>query len=1353
MSRQPIQGTTTHEYFREAHDFVMNSPQFNNYNVSVPEDVKHKLEQKLKPISGTWLDKNKICLEGTRTTIIEEISQWISHRNVPQTYILCGEAGTGKSTIGHTIGAKFENWLGAFFCFSRRFAATRTPSNALCTIAYRLGIKFPVIANKLIQTFEVNPNILESTSIQELWKTLIVTPAQMIAQQHQPVLIVIDALDESGGREEEGPRAQLLSLLINSTHDLPGNFHVFVTSRPESDIIEHLLEQEASDIQSSRVQYMDDIPGTRDDIFQYVCSRMMRNRVTGRLQEHQCKMVAERATGFFQWAAIVCTSLSGQGKGGLSVSKRFDRFMTLNPSNAKDLHALDGLYGSILEDAFDIQDTDVMAVYRSIMSQVLAAFEPLSQAGLQSLQPGSDENAVTCVLSFLGSLFTGISKSENAQVRPVHTSVLDFLLDKQRSKQFGVDLGQGHQLLADGAFHVMFRDLHFNMGNLESSYMLNSEIEDLEIKLSKGIKPELIYACSYWDLHIQNIEPSDSWLQQLEIFFFNYSLYWMEVLGLMKRIHIASRAAINALTFVGNMQVIMNKELRKFIQEIPQFIQAFGKMITAATPHLYLSGIPFIPKQSSLHTVYKRCCHPGKQAVFSAQMLTWPDQQVIYRGHTSGVNAVAFSPDGKRIVSGSDDDSIRIWNADTGEVIGNPLQGHSNAVTSVAFSPDGKKIVSGSDDSSIRIWDTDMGEASSVPLQGHLDWVNSVAFSPDGKTIISGSRDKTIRIWNATTREAIGDPLQGHLKAVTSVVFSPDGKRIVSGSWDSSIRIWNATTGEAIGDPLQGHIKAVTSVAYSPDATRIVSGSDDKSIRIWDTNTGEGVGDPLWGHSNRVTSVTFSPDSKRIVSGSWDLSIRIWSADTGEEIGNPLQGHSEIVTTVATSPDGRRIVSGSQDFSIRIWNAKTEKNIGEPSLRHKGHSEIVTSVGFSPDGKRIVSGSGDCSIRIWNADTGEAIADPLQGHSSSVSSVGFSPDGRRIISGSWDSTIRMWNADTGEAIGNPLQGHSEAVNSIAFSPDGNMILSGSDDNSIRIWNASTGREAGDPLQGHLGPVTSVTFSPDGKRILSGSRDRSIRIWNADTGEAIGDPLQGHSKIVTSVVFSPDGKRIMSGSWDSTIRIWNADTGEVIGDPLQEHSDWVTSVSFSPDGKRIVSGSDDHSIRIWNATTGKAIGDPLQGHSKGVTSVTFSPNGKKIVSGAWDTSIRVWNVDTVTPFALSPDDQGVGNLMQEISHGNQGRMSHTYTPNLTNPYYPFCWCYIDTEGWLHGWHHNLKSSIIIIWIPPKYQSTLVFPPTEVLRWQDGYCTLDLHNFVHGKDWVQCSMNSIPHSRPQNIWDRQ
>ncbi|KAJ3725084.1 quinon protein alcohol dehydrogenase-like superfamily, partial [Lentinula guzmanii] len=924
------------------------------------------------------------CLEGTRTAIIEEISQWIRATNGSQALLLCGEAGTGKSTISHTIGSKFEHQLGAFFCFDRTFAAARTPSNALRTIAYMLGIKFPKIATELLAIIQANPNILESTNILELWTALIVDPAQVMAHSGQQVLIIIDALDESGKRED-GPRVQLLSLLFDRLHELPEGFHVFITSRPESDVIGHLQSKEVLDTHPIQVQYMSDIQDTNDDINQYVCSRMMKDGVSGKLKEHECKILAERSGGIFQWAAIVCTSLIGPGKGGISISKRFERFMGLNPSSANDLDALDELYGFILNDALDVHDEDVMTGYRSIMSQVLAAFEPLSQATLQRLQTEDDEDTVSSVLSFLGSLFTGISKSDNVQVWPVHTSVLDFLLDEERSKRFKIDLGQGHELLAKGLFHVMFKNLHFNMGNLESSYIMNSEIEDLETKLSNTLTPEMIYACCWWDLHLQNMEPSDLWVQDLEKFFFGYSLYWMEVLGLKKKIHIASRAATHTISFLNNLQGRMEyNELKTCMTDILVFIQVFGKAIITSTPHLYLSGMPFVPENSKLHTVFKRCCNAQHQAAFSSQINDWPDQQVILRGHTSHIAEVAFSPDGRRIVSGSYDSSTRIWNADTGEAIGDPLQGHSHFVTSVAFSPDGKRVVSGSADQSVRIWNADTGEAIGDPLQGHINSVTSVALSPDGKRVVSGSADKSIRIWNADTGEAIGDPLQGHSNSVTSVAFSPDGKRVVSGSADQSVRIWNADTGEAIGNPLQGHSNPVTSVAFSPNGKRIVSGSYDNSIRIWDANTGEATGDPLQGHSDFVTSVVFSPDGKRIVSGSWDRSIRIWNADTGEAIGDPLQGHSNSIMSVAFSPDGKRVVSGSWDESIRIWNADTGEPIGDLL---QGHSGFVSSVAFSPNGKRIVSGSYDNSIRIWNADTGEAIGDLLQSHSNGVTSV------------------------------------------------------------------------------------------------------------------------------------------------------------------------------------------------------------------------------------------------------------------------------------------------------------------------------------------------------------------------------
>jgi len=254
-------------------------------------------------------------------------------------------------------------------------------------------------------------------------------------------------------------------------------------------------------------------------------------------------------------------------------------------------------------------------------------------------------------------------------------------------------------------------------------------------------------------------------------------------------------------------------------------------------------------------------------------------------GHTGCVNSAAFSPDGKRIVSASEDKTIRIWDAQTGKQIGYPLKARtswfdffesSNGFYSAVFSPDGKRIVSASLDNTIRIWDAQTGEQIGVPQEGHSDEVRSAAFSPDGKRFVSASLDEAVRIWDAQTGKQIGNPLRGHTDRVCSVAFSPDGKHIVSASYDKTIRIWDAQTGKQIGKPLEGHTDTVCSVAFSPDGKRIVSASADKTVRIWDAQTGNQIGNPLKGHIKSVNSAAFSPDGKRIVSASDDKTIRIW---------------------------------------------------------------------------------------------------------------------------------------------------------------------------------------------------------------------------------------------------------------------------------------------------------------------------------------------------------------------------------------------------------------------------------------------------------------------------------------------
>ena len=361
------------------------------------------------------------------------------------------------------------------------------------------------------------------------------------------------------------------------------------------------------------------------------------------------------------------------------------------------------------------------------------------------------------------------------------------------------------------------------------------------------------------------------------------------------------------------------------------------------------------------------------------------------------INDIQYSPDGRTIVSGSHDKTIRLWDAESGTPK-RTLTGHTERVFSVAFSPDGRTLATGSYNT-IRLWDAESGVHNCT--LGHTERVLSVAFSPDGRTIASGSRDKTIRLWDAES-EAHNRTLTGHTSGVLSVAFSPDGRTLASGSWD--IRLWDAESG--------AHKRTLTGYRRYP-----------------------------------VYSVAFSPDGRTIATGNWE-TIRFWDAETGAH--KRTLWHGEMVFSVAFSPDGRTLASGNYDNTIGLWDAES----GAHNRTLTGHTSYVNSVAFSPDGRTIASGSGssfrdDNTIRFWDAESG-AHNRTLTGHTSYVRSVAFSPDGRTLASGSYDKTIRLWDAESG-AHNRTLIGHTSGVNSIAFSPDGRTLASGSEDGTVLLW--------------------------------------------------------------------------------------------------------------------------------------------------------------------------------------------------------------------------------------------------------------------------------------------------------------
>ncbi len=538
-----------------------------------------------------------------------------------------------------------------------------------------------------------------------------------------------------------------------------------------------------------------------------------------------------------------------------------------------------------------------------------------------------------------------------------------------------------------------------------------------------------------------------------------------------------------------------------------------------------------------------------------------------------------------------------------------PQVGHTERVHSASFSPDGKLIVTGSWDNSAKVWDVLTGKLL-LTLSGHRDPIASASFSGDGKRIVTGSMDKTAKVWDVRTGKELLT-LTGHTNSVYSSSFSTDGKRIVTGSFDMTARVWEAETGREL-ITLAGHTEAVYSASFSADGKRILTSSKDKTAKIWNAMTGE-VLRTLAAHTEEVNSASFSADSKQIVTTSW-RTAKVWDSMTGKELVT-LTGHTVWVTSASFSSDGKLIVtSGGKDKTSMVWDAMS----GKALLTLAGHTEAVLSASFSPDGKQIVTGSWDNTAKVWDAGTGNEIL-TLVGYTRLVNYSAISGDGKLVLSSAFDNTARVLAGK--EVL--ILRGHADKVICASFSNDDTRVVTGSVDKTAKVWDAVTGKELL-TLSGHKDRVISVSYSDDGKRIVTGSGDNTAKVWDALTGKEL-QTLTGHTAMVFSASFSGDGSRIVTGSYDMSAKVWDPLTGKELL-TLKGHHDAVTAASYSDDGKRIVTGSGDYTAKVWDALTGKEL-RTLYGHTGFVTSAFFTGDDEWIATFSFDTGLRIFESET------------------------------------------------------------------------------------------------------------------------------
>ncbi len=286
-------------------------------------------------------------------------------------------------------------------------------------------------------------------------------------------------------------------------------------------------------------------------------------------------------------------------------------------------------------------------------------------------------------------------------------------------------------------------------------------------------------------------------------------------------------------------------------------------------------------------------------------------QSVRTLSEKGAVRCLAYTPDGHRLITGSDDHTIRVWNADTGQPLFN-ITGHSSAVRSLAVKSDGSTLVSGSDDKTIKVWNLGSGQELHT-LTGHRSYLNAVAISPDGQLIASASADQTVKLWNLATGQEVRT-LSGHTSYVNAVVFSPDGELIASASADRTVKLWKVATGELL-HTLSGHTSYVNAVVFSPDGENLFSASADQTIRVWQVDTGAAVR-TLKGHTSFVEAIAISPDGQRLVSGGADRTLKIWQTSTGNVL-QTLTGFDTHIRQFASSPDWQSIAVAA-DGATRI---------------------------------------------------------------------------------------------------------------------------------------------------------------------------------------------------------------------------------------------------------------------------------------------------------------------------------------------------------------------------------------------------------------------------------------------------
>ncbi|MBY0522324.1 MAG: hypothetical protein K2R98_02950 [Gemmataceae bacterium] len=615
---------------------------------------------------------------------------------------------------------------------------------------------------------------------------------------------------------------------------------------------------------------------------------------------------------------------------------------------------------------------------------------------------------------------------------------------------------------------------------------------------------------------------------------------------------------------------------------------------------------------------------------------------------------------------------------------------HGGAVTFVTHTPDGKHLITDSQDNTLRLWDLSSGVEVRRFLKDEVkakeddnalgvlailrSAANGAALAPNGKTLAAGFADGSIMIWDVGSGKVLGRVTSE--SAIAHVVFSPDSELLVSKDANQVLRVWDVaatkelrTLGEAPPNSIRGlPLGALTGVpTFLPNGDvmsltlTLRGGETNSDLKRWDLVTGRErtpIRLPL--ANNEFVSFAYSSDSKRFASAGIDGTVRLWDLTSAKEL-HSLEGlrGKGFASQLAFTPDGKTLAATASDQTLRFWDVGTGKEtskIGEPTgpqfmgMRLFG-SATFSNLSFSADGKQVVVGTNNSTIRRFDVASGKEI-DSADGHRGIVVTLAVAPNGKTALTRGSDRTAHLWDLGDGKEVRHfALPGD---VTQAAFAPDGQSLALGTQEGALMLWDVQSGKELR-KWQAGGGGFAALAFAPDGKTLASRGYARVIHLWDPATGKElrqIAEPAQGEMRAgedlvrsffaepVANLCFGADGTTlaVMPPLGNPVVRVLNGRGGDGVkpaalllfdtatGKLLRKCDDVKSGISafaYAPDGRTLATANSDGSILLWEAMTGKPRLEVRPTQARAFTVLTFSPDSR-VLAGSVGAEIHLWN---------------------------------------------------------------------------------------------------------------------------------